>query len=414
MKKAVRFNIFKLIGWSLVFYLFIFQPIINKNIYLGIEVILVLCLFFSRQSLFADNFRLLKLEYLFVGLICGYAFLLDITHFEIVYLDRFLASFFQGYFVSFLFIYFISKSSYLQENLSNTIITVCFIACCITLAAIMIPSVSQFCINHATMDAKDRLQELYMEGSNEQYRSYGLSESLNFTYAYVLSVIGCYLLSRKIKVYTPIMLIMIIAAIIFNARIAFVPLMVALVYLVLLRKKSVKGLVSFAVIIIVSFLLIKWVLSIFPELKNEWGLSFFTELYAFLTGNDSGAIDTMTGSMWVIPDNALDFIFGTGKSIYSAVKNSDVGYILQLNYGGITLLFMILFYFIYISRRILHKLSLGHWFTIIFIVSIFVLNFKGFYLAAIPGNRFLTFLYVYYIYASRRGIYELSPKQKLI
>lgn len=414
MKNGSCIKIIKLIGWSLLFYLFIFQPIINKNIYIATEFILVIWLYSRYQSLYADNFRLFKREYLFAGLICGYAFLLDITNFEIVYLDRFLASFFQGYFVSFLFIYLISKSSYLQENLSNTIITVCFIACCITLAAIMIPSVSQFCINYATMDAKDRLQELYVEGSNKQYRSYGLSESLNFTYAYVLSVIGCYLLSRKIKVYTPIMLIMIIAAVIFNARIAFVPLMVALFYIVLLRKKSAKGLFSFAVVIVVSFLLIKWAFSIFPELNNEWGLSFFTEISAFLTGKESGTIDTITGSMWVIPDNGFELLFGTGKSIFTAARNSDVGYILQLNYGGIILLSIVLLYFIYISRRMLRKLSIHHWFAAIFIVSIFVLNIKGFYLAAIPGNRFLTFLYVYYIYASRRGVYDLSPRQRLI
>ncbi len=413
--KEESFSLFKLLGWSLILYLFIFQPIISKYIYLGVELLLVLVLFFKHHSLFRNNYKLFRKEYFFVGLICGYSLLVDAMNFNIVFLDRFLASFFQGYLMSLLFIFCISRSLFLQKYLSECIVFVCFIACGITTAAILIPSFGQFCMNHATMDARERLQELYIDGGMTQYRSYGLSESLNFTYAYVLSFIGGYTLCEKLKLYTPILLLMILVAILFNARIAFVPLMVAVFYLVFLKKKTVNGVFSFLGLFVVVVLLSGLGLSVFPELNNEWGLSFFSELYAFLTGEDAGTIGTLTGSMWIIPNNVVDFIFGTGQNIFYAKTNySDVGYILQLNYGGVILLSLILFYFVYISRRILHSLSVHHWFPVMFIISVFVLNFKGFYLAALPGNRFLTFLYVYFIYASKRGIYELSPMQKLV
>lgn len=415
MRHKQSFCWYKLVGWSLILYLFVFQPIISKFIYLGVEFLVVLFFYIYKRKIFKDNSRLFKREYVFAGLMCGYAFMIDMFHFEIVFLDRFLASFFQGYACALILIYCISKSSFLQDNLANCLVCMCFIACSITLAAILIPSVALFCNNNATLDAKERLQELYVDGGFTQFRMYGLSESLSFTYSYVLSVIGCYLLSNKFKIYTPFLLIMILVAIMFNARIAFIPLLVALLYLLFLKKKSVNGTVSLVVTILTFSLLVMWGLSAFPQLNSEWGLSFFTELSSLLSGKESETIDTLTGSMWVIPDNNIfDLVFGTGENLFVNKRHSDVGYILQLNYGGVILLSMVLLYFVYISKRIARKLTLHHWFPIIFIISIFILNFKGFYLAAIPGNRFLTFLYVYFIYASRKGIYELSPKQKLI
>lgn len=409
------FRVFKLFGWAILFYLFIFQPIVDKYIYIGIEIVLVSCLFFRKRGLFKENMRLFKREYIFAGLICGYSLLLDVAHFNLVYLDRFVASFFQGYLVSLFIIYCISSSSFLQKNLENCLVLVCFIACSITIAAILIPSVGDFCISYATLDIKDRLQDLFVESGYNHFRSFGLSESLNFTYAYVLSIIGGYLLSNSFRIYTPIMLLMILVAIIFNARIAFVPLMISLFYLLFIKKKSVHSMLSFLVTCSVFAFLISRGMTVFPELNNEWGLSFFKDLSSFLYGDGEGTVGTLTGPMWVIPDNFIDFVFGTGVSIFNAnTNNSDVGYILQLNYGGVILLLIIIFYFLYISRRVLHELSIKHWYATMFICSVFLLNFKGFYLSAIPGCRFLTFLYVYYIYASRKGIKGLNPGCKLV
>ena len=203
---------------------------------------------------------------------------------------------------------------------------------------------------------------------------------------------------------------MVFVAIIFNARIAFVPLLVSLLYLIFLKKKKKHDILSFVLVVLIVFFIARGVLNMFPQLNNGWGLSFFYELSSFMTGEGDNTLGTLTGSMWVVPQNAFDLLFGTGENLFhTAGRNSDVGYIIQLNYGGLVLLSMILFYFFYVSRRIIRRLSIHHWFPVVFVFSIFVLNFKGFYLAAIPGNRFLTLLYVYYIYTSRKGIDERAP-----
>lgn len=410
MAKLLNINNFKLIWWSIVLYLFIFQPIVSKYIYLTIEIILVSIFILGHSRLFKDNIRLFKNEYLFMFLICGYSSLIDISHLNLVFFDRFVASFFQSYFVPFLFIYFISRSKFLQSHLSDCILCMCFIAGVITLLAIVEPSFSMFCMNHATEDSKDRFQELYVYGNFSHFRSYGLSESLNFTYAYVISVIGAYVLSTRFKLYTPFLLVLIIITIIFNARIAFVPILVSFFYLIFFNRGDSRNIRSFILTIAGFSLLSICMLKLYPSLYNEWGLSFFSDLTSTISGEGDGTLNTLTGSMWVVPDNAFDFIFGTGENLFhSRTSNSDVGYILQLNYGGLVLLILVLSYFVYISHRIFKVLSIHHWFTLIFIVSVFVLNFKGFYLAAIPGPRFLTFLYVYYIYSSRKQINSLNP-----
>lgn len=413
MIKAVFRDGLKYLGWAIIFYLFIFQPIVSKFYYLGLELLLFFLLYVIKPGVFRENRKIFRKEYVFIGFICTYSFLLDLANFEVVYLDRFLACFFQGYLVSLLLIYCISKYSFLQKHLSSCIILTCFIACSITISAILIPGVGQFCMNYATQDSRERLLDMADLGM-VQYRSFGLSESLNFTYAYVLSIIGGYLLSQKFKLYTPFLLIMIFVSIIFNARTAFIPLGVAILYIIFLNKKDFKSVATSFITIFILAILGTWGGNAFPELNNEWGLSFFSEISDIFSGKSDGTVDTLTGSMWIIPENAIDLIFGKGISLFEAREHSDVGYILQLNYGGLIILTMIITYLLFISKRILLKVGIRHWFTILFVSSIFILNFKGFYLAAIPGNRFLTFLYVYFIYASRKGIKSLDPGCPLI
>ena len=103
------------------------------------------------------------------------------------------------------------------------------------------------------------------------------------------------------------MLLMILVAIIFNARIAFVPLMISLFYLLFIKKKSVHSMLSFLVTCSVFAVLISRGMTAFPELNNEWGLSFFKDLSSFLYGEGEGTVGTLTGPMWVIPDNFIDF-----------------------------------------------------------------------------------------------------------
>jgi hypothetical protein len=109
--------------------------------------------------------------------------------------------------------------------------------------------------------------------------------------------------------------------------------------------------------------------------------------------------------MVFLPDESFfTLIFGTGESVFlSAKRNSDMGWVLQIYYGGFVLLLMIVFYMLYLFRRTIKVLHIKHWFTLMFIFSLPILNTKGFFFASTPGCRLFTFLYVYYI---MKRVYE--------
>src|SRR5690606_16916806 len=75
-------------------------------------------------------------------------------------------------------------------------------------------------------------------------------------------------------------------------------------------------------------------------------------------------------------------------------------YILQLNYGGVTLISLLFLTISYMSLRLFRVLGYRHWYSWFFPFSIFALNFKGFIFAMTPGGRILILLYVFFIFRS--------------
>src|SRR5690606_21520152 len=91
--------------------------------------------------------------------------------------------------------------------------------------------------------------------------------------------------------------------------------------------------------------------------------------------------------------------FGTGVSVFggSELGNSDIGYIIQLTYGGVVLIISLFSLILYMSIRLFSVLGWHHWYSWFFPLSIAILNFKGFVFAMTPGGRVLILLYLFYV-----------------
>ena len=100
------------------------------------------------------------------------------------------------------------------------------------------------------------------------------------------------------------------------------------------------------------------------------------------------------------PESVAGVVFGTGVSLYGSglEQSSDIGYILQLNYGGVIILIFLMLAIAFMSARLFKVLGYKHWFSWFFPISIFVLNFKGFIFAMTPGGRFIFLLYFFFIF----------------
>jgi hypothetical protein len=390
----------------MVLYAFCFQPIVNKYIYIGVEIGIVLFYLLGKGT--RDFFGKFRKEFTLFCLIVLYSLFLDMFGGEVVYVDRFAACLMQGLFFTYVFSSFIQNNSFYNDNFERALIIMAFVASSISILAIINPSFDS--IIKAYTPEYDVAYERYE--ATIRHRLYGLSENLAFTYPYVLSVIGFYSIVEKNNIASLLLLIMVSITTMFNARIAFIPLLLIIPFLLLFKKGNAKSFLRFFVIILASILLLKYVLTHFSEIDSSWGLSFFEELFSLLTTGHSGTTDELTGRMFFLPDESLlSLLFGTGESVFlSSTHNSDVGYVIQTYYGGFIFLLLILSLMIYMSSRAFKILGRKNWFAFIFFFSIFVLNFKGFYFASTPGFRFLSLLYVYYILKKKRTASSIIVK----
>lgn len=231
------------------------------------------------------------------------------------------------------------------------------------------------------------------------FRTYGLSQSLTFGYGTVNGIMFALVFLCKKELKYLFLVPFFLIAILFNARIGFVPVIFTIIYLSVF-KFGFRFIIKIIVCIILFYvLIIRTDLLIDHGRTVEWGLDFFSQLASFMPRStlERGTIDVLFGRMFILPETTIAWIFGIGKSIFlRSGSNSDVGYILQLNYGGLFYMGILLSYIMFLFRR-LHASRVQYWFKYLFIFTIIVTNIKGNFLAVGPGFKFLMLLYVFYI-----------------
>jgi hypothetical protein len=142
-------------------------------------------------------------------------------------------------------------------------------------------------------------------------------------------------------------------------------------------------------------------------------MSGFNETINYLTGNDTGKLhhfNELTDNMIVIPDNIIPTLIGTGKDLFYGGYNehSDIGYIIQLNYGGLIYCLLLLGLILYMSFR-LRKYPNNQWFSYLFLGTVLICNWKGYFIFTNIGFRLLSILYFYYILGSKESEINKSP-----
>ena len=379
-----------------IFYLFIFQPpIISRELFLILELLFVVLynIYYKTRPIFefVVNF---KFEFLFLSLIVVYAIFRDALVGDIVYCDRAIYFVFQTFFLNSLICDWAIRN---KKNLCNIFFNVAFGASIIT----FLTMVNRDVYNYIEQFMKEEFG-LY-ENFEVRYRGYGFSENITFTFSYILGIAaGLSLLKVGEKLLYLVSFSTCLIAVAFNARIGFLPIIFFTIYS-FSRKGSVKNILILLVGILIFF---ECIYFCFPEqvelyynASSDWILSFFRE---FLTLNSTteGTIKTLFSDFIIFPETLSGWIFGTGESLYlKSVGNSDVGFILQLNYGGMINLLLYFLFIIFTTFRIYKNLSNTEyrWFPMLYLFSIFVLNTKGFFFAGTPGARTIYMLYFFFL-----------------
>lgn len=382
-------------------YLYIFQPpIISKYVFLGIELIIFLtfqCIHkFKPLKVFYINFNV-EINVLIVLVI--YAILRDLIGGENVYSSRMAYFTFQAFYFSGFLIW-----KFKDRDIEQKLLYTGILGSLVTITMMVNPQINSVISNYM----KDELASY--ENFEIRYRGYGFSENITFTYSYVLGICaGLCLLKTQNKLIYAFPFITCLIGVAFNARIGFVPIIITICYSIFVAKdiRHIFKLI-FGIILVCCCIYYLWEeqIELYKETSWIWISSFFYEFSDFLFGTSlqtqGSTFNNLAGSFIIFPERISEWIFGSGKSIYleSEGNNSDIGYILQLNYGGLIFLSLICFFIVYTVLRYWNKNKLT-WFSVIFIISVVLLNYKGFFFAGTPGARFIYLLYTWGILRKR-------------
>ena len=384
----------------LLLYLFIYNPPFQALSASPVELMIVPAILHIIVSWKWYNLsRVFKYEIFFFLLIIFFSFFRDFGSSESVFFKANVLLLLEAIVIPFSLITLYLKGN-ISRNFVKSICFVGFIASLITFVAIVLPPFNNFIRNGLLK--QDEFSDFLL------FRSFGISEGLTFGYGVVQGLIFALIFnySRTNSKYLwalPFILI----SIIFNARTGLVPVIFVLIYFLILKGK-IKYLLY--ALIIVPFFYVVINSNLFGEYSKtiEWAFDFFTQILDFANGkagqSDENTFDTLFGKMAVFPESTFEWIFGTGKNIFleSIGFNSDVGYIIQLNYGGICYLFtlfLLIFYMYRRSKKILPKNE--KWIIYLLIFTIIIGNVKGLFISINPNFRFIMLLYVYFIIKSK-------------
>lgn len=335
---------------------------------------------------------------LIIGVIILYSFLREfgLLKFELLLLN-----------ITFLFeillipivIILLYESLEIRGELIFNLILVGFIASLFTLSMIIIPSLSDF-IRYRLLRTDEYTEAVSL-------RTFGLAESLTFSYGIIQGLMAILVLfyskdNKKIVLLIPLFLV----CILFNARIGFTAVILGVFFYYLYSFKIINLIVTFCMLSISYFILTQTNLFSGQKETVEWGLDFFTQSLDFLTGtrsSNSNTFDTLFGEMMVLPSNESEWLFGNGVNIFgkSFGVTSDVGYIIQLYYGGIiymSLMFsLVVCFFSYIKALPRKEFMLGSCFLLILLFC----NIKGNIFIPIGILRLIVLMIIYWFINSK-------------
>jgi hypothetical protein len=229
------------------------------------------------------------------------------------------------------------------------------------------------------------------------YRGYGLSDGLFFSYPVIQGfflafiVIGFY---RNPAIY--FLFLLLVVSIVTNARSGFIPVFIA--FFIAFFSNS-KWLFKFSLTSILSLFISFGTLSVFLAQSDvlgtsfEWGMSTFDILDDLSKGEKAENVDVLFSDMLVFPDSVAHWILGSGEYLFlnETNRNTDIGYLLRLNYGGIIYFLCYILLAIYMSMRLFR---VNRELSLIMFLSLIYLNFKADFFIINPASRFFFLIYV--------------------
>lgn len=274
----------------------------------------------------------------------------------------------------------------------DKVVVICSIAgACVSCFLLLNPEYAQF-VKSTLIKYPEQLVDRFV------YRGYGLSDGLLFSYPVIQGFCFSFILigigGKNILV--KLSLLLVFVSIMANARSGFIPIVITLC-LILLHRTCHFFKLTFSVCIF--SVLFASSISLFLEqnpmlqMASEWAKTSIDIFMDALSGERTENVDALLGDMVVWPSSVDEWLIGTGRNFFSNnIVNTDVGYFIRLNYGGIVYVGLWLFLCLYMFKR-LNKHNRG--LALIFFLSLIYMNYKADFFVVNPASRFFFFIYVF-------------------
>ena len=292
--------------------------------------------------------------------------------------------------IPFIFLFAERIRKYNVNSILNYIFIVSAVAGSVSCLCLFVPEVDSFMRNNVIQyDEEDYLFFVVRRG-------FGLSSGLTSYYGYIqgsIAVLGLinYKEHRWFLYFVPIVFL----AAMVNARTGMLITIWGALLLAFSRKERL--LIPLSILLILSFIFMGEILGALGVREDTlmWLLDFHDQFASVYSGGDTSdtAFSHLFGDMIILPSSAIGWIMGSGISLFRTGTDvhTDVGWIIQLNYGGLLYIVPLYYLFVYMIKRLLNN---GQKYMAYFFAGVIVLiNTKS---SLFPGyGEFLFIMLIY-------------------
>lgn len=263
-----------------------------------------------------------------------------------------------------------------RRDIASDMLTVSIAASVISLTLYLIPALGEYFLFLQAGDELRSIMRFYEDG-----RGYGIAGSLFFGYS-IIQAIVVFITLRYIKGNRKyVYIVVIFASMILNARIGLfllAALMIMSYCLFTSARQVIKSLLGIGIIVL--FVIESGVYQYFKN-SIDWMMEGFYMASDFLFNTDygpsEGHFSGLADRFLIWPKGMQEWLIGSGKYIlYGSNRgSSDVGFILQLNWGGLVFFLLLLTPYIYMMKQSVQTKKYN--LVLIILLSIGIGNWKG-------------------------------------
>jgi len=303
---------------------------------------------------------------------------------------------------SILLSYIIVKIAILNDiNLERSLLIVSSIAAVISSLCLFIPDFNLF-IKSILVNKNEYLEDNF-------FRGFGLADQLTYFYGLIQGFICAFGIIYLNKYRWFLFFIpFVILSVLINVRTGFIPIAISVIINIVVGKQYNYIFYCLFAAFIILYLWNNVLTEFMPQRTMTWINMFFEELTGLFTDGkkDSGTIDALS-NMIILPETPQDWFLGKGYSIFRGVgrgNNSDIGYIIQLNYGGIVYCFLLFCLVASIYKKCRKTMKFSFIVTMIF--SALLMNYKGVFFGHNSAFALTVLLIIYSIEMKRINIHK--------